>query len=81
VSELIPVFVNDRAVRLAPTSVLADAIAACDPELARAVREGTARVTDGRGIALDPGAAVYPGAILRVVVSARRRGEDTDAHP
>lgn len=80
-SELIPVFVNDRAVRLAPTSVLADAIAACDPELARAVREGTARVTDGRGIALDPGAAVYPGAILRVVVSARRRGEDTDAHP
>jgi hypothetical protein len=81
VSELIPVFVNDRAVRLAPTSVLADAIAACDPELARAVREGTARVTDGRGIALDPGAAVYPGAILRVVVSARRCGEDTDAHP
>ena len=80
-SELIPVFVNDRAVRLAATAVLADAIAACDPELARAVREGTARVTDGRGIALDPGAAVYPGAILRVVVSARRRGEDTDAHP
>lgn len=80
-SELIPVFVNDRAVRLAPTCVLADAIAAIDAELARAVREGSARVTDGRGIALDPGTAVYPGAILRVVVSARRRGEETDAHP
>jgi len=81
VSELIPVFVNDRAVRLAPTCVLADAIAVVDAELARAVREGTARVTDGRGIALDPGAPVFPGAILRVVVSARRRSEETDAHP
>ena len=80
-SELIPVFVNDRAVRMAAECVLADAIAAADAELARAVREGTARVTDGRGIALDPGAAVYPGAILRVVVSARRRGEESDAHP
>jgi hypothetical protein len=52
-----------------------------DPELGRAVRDGTARVTDGRGIALDPDAAVYPGAILRVVVSARRRGEEPDAQP
>ena len=77
----IPVFVNDRAVRLAPSCVLSDAIAAVDAELARAVREGTARVTDGRGIALDPGGPVYPGAILRVVVSARRRNEDPDAHP
>ena len=79
-SELIPVFVNDRAVRMAADCVLADAIAACDPELARAVREGSALVTDGRGIALDPGSMVYSGAILRVVVSARRR-EDSDAHP
>lgn len=79
-SELIPVFVNDRVVRMAAECVLADAVAAVDAELARAVREGSARVTDGRGIALDPGTAVYPGAILRVVVSARRR-EDTDAHP
>jgi hypothetical protein len=45
------------------------------------VRDGTARVTDGRGIALDPDAAVYAGAILRVVVSARRRGEEPDAQP
>jgi hypothetical protein len=81
VSELIPVFVNDRAVRLAAECVLADAIAAADAELGRAVRDGTARVTDGRGIALDPGAGVYSGAILRVVVSARRRSEETDAHP
>ena len=80
-SELIPVFVNDRAVRMAAECVLSDAIAAADPELGRAVREGTARVTDGRGIALDPGAPVYSGAILRVVVSARRRSEETDAHP
>ena len=80
-SELIPVFVNDRAVRMAAECVLADAIAAADAELGRAVRDGTARVTDGRGIALDPGATVYSGAILRVVVSARRRGEETDAHP
>lgn len=80
-SELIPVFVNDRAVRMEAECVLADAIAAADAELARAVREGSARVTDGRGIALDPGAAVYPGAILRVVVSARRRGDETNADP
>ena len=80
-SELIPVFVNDRAVQIKAECVLADAIAAADAELARAVEEGTARVTDGRGIALDPGAVVYPGAILRVVVSARRRGDEADDHP
>jgi len=42
--------------------------------------DGTAYLTDGRGIRIDPGAPLAAGAILRVVKSARRASEsDADA--
>lgn len=78
-SESIPVFVNEKAVRVATASSVAQAITAYDEAMAGALAAGSAQVTDGRGIALDPAAPVYPGAILRVFVSARRRGDDGDA--
>lgn len=80
-SEAVPVFVNDTAVRVAAASSVAQAIAVYDEGLAAALETGTARVTDGRGIALDPAAPVYSGAILRVIVSARPGGNEADAHP
>ena len=77
----IAVFVNDRAVRVPPGVPFAQAIAVSDDGLGRAVADGTALVTDGRGIGLDPASPVYPGAIVRVVISARRAagGADADA--
>ena len=80
-SESIPVFVNDRAVRVPAASSVTEAVAAHDAALARDLEAGKARVTDGRGIDLDPAAMVYSGAILRVFVSARRGGDESDAHP
>ena len=75
----IPVFVNDRALRVAAGSSISDTVAASDPDLARALAAGAAKLTDGRGIALDPAALVFPGAILRVVVSARKGPPEADA--
>jgi hypothetical protein len=43
-----------------------------DPDLAAAVSDGRAYVTDGVGRPIEPTSSVEPGAILRVVVSARR---------
>lgn len=75
------VFVNGKAVRVTADSSVAQAIVAYDAALAKALEAGSAQVTDGRGIALDPRTPVYSGAILRVFVSARRARDESDAHP
>ena len=82
-TEPVLVFVNERAVRVPPGATAEAAIAALDPSLAEKIRNGAGYVTDARGIRLASGEAVYPGAILRVVVSARREGarDEADAHP
>jgi hypothetical protein len=82
-SEAVVVFVNERAVRMPPGSTAEAAVAALDAGLGEKLREGAAYVTDGRGIRLESGEPVYAGAILRVVVSARREGarDEADAHP
>lgn len=79
-SESILVFVNEKPVRVPPSSSVAQAVAAYDAALAGALQAGAAKVTDGRGIALAPGDPVYAGAILRVIVSARQSREESDAH-
>lgn len=74
------VFVDAQAVEVRPGSVARDAIAAQDPSLLPRLADGTAYLTDGRGIRLDPEAPLAAGAILRVVKSARRASEpDADA--
>jgi len=63
-----------------PGSVARDAVAARDPSLLARLDDGTAYLTDGRGIRIDPGAPLAAGAILRVVKSAGRASEsDADA--
>lgn len=75
---MIPVFVNDRMVQVSPGSTIAQAAALADPAHGSALSEGRAYLTDGRGIRCPADAAATAGAIIRVVVSARR-GEDADA--
>lgn len=74
------VFVNERPVEIGRDDDVSAAVRAFDPALARRLEEPGVFVTDGRGIRIEAGAALSPGAILRVVVSARRgEGPDADA--
>jgi hypothetical protein len=71
VSEGIRVFVNERVVLVLPGATIREAVVAFDPELASRLGEGKAYVTDGVGRRVEPSGSVEPGAIFRVVVSAR----------
>ena len=79
-SGTIPVFVNDRPVTLRAGATAADAVAGFDPDLAERLAAGAATLTDGRGIAMAADQPLFPGAIVRVIVSARRGAEASDAH-
>jgi hypothetical protein len=73
VTETIRVFVNAAALDLPPGANVAAAVRAFDRELADGLESGTALVTDGRGIEVDPMETLASGSILRVVVRARRQ--------
>ena len=72
------IFINDRPIDAGEGATVLSALASIDPGLVAQVREGAAYVTDGRGIRLEPEAALSAGSILRVIVSARRQ-ESSDA--
>lgn len=79
-SETIRVFVNAGPVDLPAGADVARAVRAFDPALERQLASGAAFVTDGRGIEIPTEAPLAAGAILRVIVRARR-SESTDADP
>ena len=70
--DTIRVFVNAGALDLPSGADVAQAVRLFDPALERQIACGTAYVTDGRGIEIDPASPLVGGAILRVVVRARR---------
>lgn len=74
----IPVFVNNQLLQVPAGTDVAGAVARHDAALGEKLARAEACATDGRGIELAPGTPLAPGAILRVVVSARRR-DDADA--
>jgi hypothetical protein len=78
-SGTIRVFVNASAVDLPAGADVAQAVRAFDATLEPSIASGTAYVTDGRGIEIDPAVRLTGGAILRVVVRARRGSRDGDA--
>ena len=71
-SDGVRVFVNEHAVVVLPGATIREAVVAFDPKLAAALSESRAYVTDGVGRPVDPSGSVEPGAIFRVVISARR---------
>ena len=71
-SEIIRVFVNAAAVELPAGADVREAVRAVDLALERQIVSGGAYVTDGRGIEIDSTVRLTAGAILRVVVRARR---------
>ena len=72
-SEGVRVFVNEQVVVVAPGATVREAVLAFDQALSAALREGRAYVTDGVGRPIEEGGSVEPGAIFRVVLSARRQ--------
>jgi len=68
------VFINAEPVEVDAGTDVRGAIRAHDPELEARVASGSAYVTDARAIELPPEAGLSEGAILRVVVRARRGG-------
>jgi hypothetical protein len=77
-SDTIRIFINATPVDVPAGCDVAHAVRAFDPELERQVAAGSAFVTDGRGLELDSTAPLAWGAILRVIVRARRT-PDADA--
>ncbi|MBI2403472.1 MAG: hypothetical protein HYW06_14585 [Gemmatimonadetes bacterium] len=66
-----PIFVNGKPLAVRADATVAAVVSADDPGLAEALRDGRAYVTDGVGRPIEPGTVVFPGAIFRVVRSAR----------
>jgi hypothetical protein len=73
------VFVNAVPLEVGRGTDVRAAVLALDAELERKLAAGTAFVTDARGIEIPLESALAEGAILRVVVSARRSGGESDA--
>jgi hypothetical protein len=78
-SGTIRVFVNASALDLPAGTHVGEAVRAFDAALETSIAKGAAYVTDGRGVEIDPDSPLASGAILRVVVRARRGGADADA--
>ncbi|MBA3258097.1 MAG: hypothetical protein H0T68_01365 [Gemmatimonadales bacterium] len=73
------VFVNATPIEVEPGTDVRGAVGIHDPALAAKLAAGAAHVTDARGIELAANAGLAAGAILRVVVSARRGVTESDA--
>lgn len=69
---LVRIYVDGQPLAVAPDATVGAAVSGHDPDLAAALREAKAYVTDGVGRPIDAGTTVFPGAIFRVVRSARR---------
>lgn len=74
------VFVNEVPTMIAVGAAVWHAVCAYDAALAQQLDDGTAYVTDGRGIRLPLDALVADGTILRVAVSARQDARERNAH-
>ena len=61
------VYVDAKPVDVPKAATVLDAIEIADPDLASAVRAGTSRVTDSRGLPINADVPLHGGAILRVV--------------
>ena len=74
------VFVNAVALEVGQDADVRAAVQALDAELVRKLVAGTAFVTDARGLEVPLESALAEGAILRVVLRARRSAGEPDAH-
>jgi len=74
----VPVYVNGARVEAPAQHSVLDAVRAWDAGAARDVERGARRLTDSRGLPLDPAAPAVAGTIVRVLL-ARERDADPGA--
>jgi hypothetical protein len=72
------VYVNGRGVSVPAGAVALDAVRALFPEQAAEVADGTARLTDSRGLPTPFDTPLVGGAILRVVPVRERLAEGAE---
>jgi hypothetical protein len=77
-TEPLTVFVNARVVHVAVDATVLDAVRAFDASEGDAVAAGLRGVTDSRGLPVAATAAVYGGAIFRLVSARAGRAEDAE---
>jgi hypothetical protein len=75
--EPVTIFINERVFRVRPGLSAAEAAAQLDPELPGALRDGTAYLTDARGIRLTGDEPADAGTIIRVI----RRSAEPPSRP
>lgn len=75
------IFINDRPFDATEGADVQSAVIAGNPDLAPRLADGSAYVTDGRGIPIPLDTRLSTGSILRVVLSARRSGQAADVDP
>ena len=75
----IRIFINEAPLAVPAGSSVREAVALHDAELLASLDDGTAFVTDGRGIDVEADTVLHGGSILRVVVSRRRTARDRHA--
>jgi hypothetical protein len=75
-SATVRVYVNSRSIDVASGGTALDAVRVLDPTLADAVAAGERALTDSRGLPLAATAAVFGGAIIRVVSNRQREQAD-----
>lgn len=66
------IFVDGRPLAVPAGATVVAVVVAGNAELGAALADGRAHVTDGVGRPIEPDTIVFPGAIFRVVRSARR---------
>lgn len=69
------VFINERGVTVPRAATALAAVHALDPALGEALAAGRQRLTDSRGLPLDPASPVHGGAIFRLL-PVRATAED-----
>ena len=78
-SATVCVYVNGRGVDAPAAGSPVDAVRLFDASLADAIVAGDRIVTDSRGLPVDGVAALYDGAIFRVVSNRQRGAAGEDA--
>jgi hypothetical protein len=78
-SATVRVYVNGRGVDAPASGTPVDAVRIADTALADAVAAGERLVTDSRGLPVEANAALYNGAIFRVIANRQRPGAGEDA--
>jgi len=74
VTSTIPIFVNERALRVPAGVTLSEVLAEFEPDLFAALLGGRLLATDARGIPVDVASRVAAGSIFRVRESTRLGG-------